>query len=528
MQPSSVIRIAPGIELNGWSVERLIFETDLSQLWKVKNLLTRQDAALKIIAEELMQNQEMMQRFIEEIRLLTELRYEHVPPSIGYFPVPPRYAVLTRWIDGVTVAERIEASDGGMDIEEVIRISIPILRTLDQMHRQPKQLIHRDIKPLNVMVEKTGKPFLIDFGIALVRGNPRLSRAGGVIGTPEYMAPEMIQRQFEESYSVDIYAFGIMLFEMLAGRKPYFSAAEGMTRIQQLQQQHIYSTPPLVSDYRPGVSDALEFVVQKAIEKNPVKRWASCGEMADELALAIDDPHFVFEPWKAGGTRQPDQKPKATVQVKEPLPTPEPLPSPELEVPHRARISKWLAILLTPGTALAASMAFIEDRIEHPEAVFRFNDPLLLVAVAGFAVSFIAYLWILNRAWSAIQDAQTQATPEVVVREHLFFPWTLVAVWRYFAGYGDHYNKFVERRQIDLPYISSMTANFFVIVPFLLFLVMVLDLSREEQSIFLIVIFFVQLFLFALMIARMCDAINDLGEAEAQNEAAQNEEAPAQ
>jgi serine/threonine-protein kinase len=503
-------------------VEREIFRTDLSELWKVRNKLTGQDAALKIIAEELMQNQEMMQRFIEEIRLLTELRYEHVPASISFFPVPPRYAVVTRWVDGVTVADRVDANPNGMEIEEVVRISLPILRTLDQMHRQPKQLIHRDIKPLNVMVEKTGKPFLIDFGIALVRGNPRLSRAGGVIGTPEYMAPEMIQRQFEESYSVDIYAYGIMLFEMLTGRKPYYSTAEGMTRIQELQQQHIYSTPPLVGDFRADISDQLEFVVQKAIEKNPIKRWASCGEMADQLALAIEDPNFDPEPWKRA-ERRPGPAPR---KIKEEPPPPPPPPPPA--VPRPRSVSKWLAILFAPGGVFAGSLPYIGARMEHPEAELTLTDPLLLLLGAGFAVSFAAYLWVLYGAWKVIQDAQTRATPGGVVREHFYFPWTPVAVWRYFAGYGQHYNKYVDRTQMEVPYIGSMTGNFFVLIPFLAFLILFIDAGREQTTTWLVFIFFAQLFLFALMIGRMCDAINDMRQAQAEDPALYGGEAPAQ
>jgi serine/threonine-protein kinase len=512
----TVTSIQVGSQLYGWIVESLIMRTELSELWKVRNSLTGKLAALKVIAEELMQNQDMMQRFIREITLLTELRYEHVPPAIGYFPVGPRYAVVSKWIDGPTLAGVIEQRPQGMPLVDIVRISVPILRTLHQMHSQvPNQLIHRDIKPLNIMIEKptptaSGKPYLIDFGIALVRGETRLSRSGMIVGSPHYTAPEMIQRQFEIGHSVDIYAFGIMLYEMATGRKP-FDAPENLEWhefLREMQHKHIYEMPPWVSDSRKDLGDDFEMLVQKAIEKDPARRWASCAEMADLLELLAGPQQPVVQQQQNTG--------KVRSQVEEHKPGDDDV---QIVIPPVPPISKALQLALTPGAALLGGAPLISSLVARE----NIEPAAWIFAGVGAVASFAGYLRIMYRAWDAIQDGETQTMPEQVLREHFFFPWTLVAIWRYFAAFGNNYNQFVERNQYDIAYMGSVASNLFVTLPFFVFGILLLpDTSGDEKATRIacfVALFAVLVVVFSIMISRICDAVNDIQDARALQDA---------
>lgn len=482
-----------GLNLNGWIIEHPIARTDLSELWKVRNqFATKQVAALKIIAEELMQNEDMLARFVQEIDVLTRLNYPHVPRPMGHFAVQPRYAVLTQWIDGPTLGKIIEQHPSGMEIAEIARVSIPILRTLHQLHTQNPQLIHRDIKPLNIMVESaTQKPFLIDFGISLVRGNPRLSRYGMIVGSPHYMAPEMIQRQFEVGHSVDIYAFGIMLFEMATGRKPFDSSHEDWFEfLRDIQNQHIYSQPPWVEDFRPGIPADFELLVQKAIEKDPVKRWLTCEEMAEMLQTFLPEAPLPPPP----PPPPPPERRKRGEGEQQPLVvvTDQPVAA--------QRISKWLRLLLSPGVFILLGLPLaVDPRLQNVGGI--------VLAVFGLIASFGGYLGLIYRAWEAIQGDETGVTPKRVVAEHFYIPW---ATWQYLAGFGNHYNAFIESQGYDLPYMGSAISNLLVFLPFVLFAVLLLPAPQQGFAGVLLVALISVVYL--MVAGRICDAINDIRE----------------
>jgi serine/threonine protein kinase len=511
------IRIREGSVLNGWVVQKEIMRTPLSELWKVEAVLppgassrfTPQIGALKVLNEELMQSQDMMDRFAQEITLLSEMRYEHVPPAIVYFPLPPRYAVVTKWIDGVTLEDRIKAHPDGMELAEIASTSVPILRTLHHMHAAKPQLIHRDIKPLNLMIDQSGKPFLIDFGIALVRGNPRLSRSGTIVGTPYYMAPEMIQRPSEISHSVDIYAFGIMLFEMATGRKPFDSEqTEWFEWLRELQHKSIYEQPPWVADFRPGIPEDFEFLVQKAIEKNPIQRWASCEEMARLLeqflptrpatATVLTSNQKISKDLPTSDTVEPqadDETPGGQV-IEDELPT------------TPAYVRKWLQLAGAPGCFLVGAYPLLSAWLTSapmPAVFWSF-------AAGGAAVSFASYLRLLYHAWYAIADEQTKTTPGQVVREHFMVPWTVVAIWRYFAGFGNNYNQFIERNQIDLGYMGAAAPNLFILVQFLILAGAFAPLVPADRKYLELMLIGGLTLIFAVMTGRICDAINDLAD----------------
>lgn len=274
------------MNFDGWVVQAQITPS----VWKVVDHLNGQVAAVRLIGDGLLRDRSILE-------LVEVLRVEHVPECLGVYEVPPGYAVLTRWIEGTTLRTLIDRNPAGMELELIARIAVPILRTMHKIHALVPQFIHSGVEPSEVIIENgSQKPWLI--------GVPRLAKPprgySVPIHPPHYTAPEVIQCRAGDTHAADIYAFGIMLFEMATGRKPFNSAhADYFEFLRDLQNQHIYSQPPWVEDFRPGLGEHFELVVQKAIEKNPAHRWDTCGEMAEMLEQFLPPSHFTL-PMPAG------------------------------------------------------------------------------------------------------------------------------------------------------------------------------------------------------------------------------------
>jgi serine/threonine protein kinase len=167
-----------------------------------------------------------------------------------------------------------------MTLSEVTRVIREIAGALTYAH--DKGFVHRDVKPMNVLMDANGRAVLSDFGIAKVMAtSTALTRVGAGVGTPEYMSPEQC-RGVEVDARADIYALGVMLYEMLTGRTPF--VADNFTA---LAHSHIYEYPPAPSALNPHVSPAVQSVVMKALEKDPANRFQKAIEMAVALDQAV-------------------------------------------------------------------------------------------------------------------------------------------------------------------------------------------------------------------------------------------------
>src|SRR6185369_14299953 len=157
---------------------------------------------------------------------------------------------------------------------------------LDYAHRQG--VIHRDIKPDNILLDKEGNALLADFGIVkLTGGGSNLTVTGGLVGTPAYMAPEQGGGDTITS-SADIYSLGVVLFEMLTGRKPYDADTP-----MQIVIKHMTAPIPSLREMMPEASPVLELVIDRALAKLPENRFASATEFADDFTRAIRNPDSV-------------------------------------------------------------------------------------------------------------------------------------------------------------------------------------------------------------------------------------------
>src|SRR5437773_6615444 len=180
-------------------------------------------------------------------------------------------------VDGGTLKlrlDQLQALNQLMDVLEAKRIFSQLASALSYAHEQG--IIHRDVKPVNVLMDHAGRPILSDFGIAkALAGSKELTRQGAGVGTPEYMSPEQCQGGPVDGRA-DIYALGVMLFESLTGRTPFRG-----NNYPALAHSHIYEAPPNPRSINANISVAIESIILKALMKNPLQRFQTAREMRD-------------------------------------------------------------------------------------------------------------------------------------------------------------------------------------------------------------------------------------------------------
>jgi serine/threonine protein kinase/formylglycine-generating enzyme required for sulfatase activity len=268
----------------------------LSNIYKVRHKLQGDVRALKIMdvayllkifekgdvknIHEKFDN--IKQRFTREARIFEKLSHPNISRvyDIGFVNDEARHIevpyLLMEYIEGVTLADMLK-ENSPLDIETIIRLSEDILTALGEIHEAG--VIHRDIKPANIMVDKNdGRAIIIDFGLARDQADDKSLTMSGIIGTPAYIAPEIFSRKKDVGPGSDIYSFGIVLYEMLAGEKPF----EGKNQLE-LIYESLNITIPDVTKKNPEAPVSLQKIIKKAAAKNPGDRYKSAAELLEAL-----------------------------------------------------------------------------------------------------------------------------------------------------------------------------------------------------------------------------------------------------
>jgi serine/threonine protein kinase len=236
--------------------------------------------AIKVLPPHPGLDTQFVERFKLEARTIARLQHPHILPLYDYGAEGDILFLVTAYIDGGSLADRIDA--GPLRMSETARLLRQAAVALDYAHRQG--VIHRDIKPANMLLDKEGNLLLADFGIARLSSNEggKLTATGGLLGTPAYMSPEQA-RGDDVTPGTDVYALGVVLYEMLTGKQPY----EAETPMKVLLK-HITDPVPRLSAVDPNrFNPAMELVLARALAKSPTNRYQTATEMADDLDQAI-------------------------------------------------------------------------------------------------------------------------------------------------------------------------------------------------------------------------------------------------
>jgi serine/threonine-protein kinase len=241
-------------------------------------------AAVKVLTQAT-QSSGFVERFFNEARIQASLQHANVATLYDFCEVQGQPCIIMEYVDGDTISERIAAFGAPLPLSETVHVFEKVCEAIDYVHRHG--VIHRDIKSNNIKISSEGKVKLLDFGIAKGQGSQQLTQVGSVIGTLQYLAPELIRGGTADA-SGDIWALGVLLYEMVTGRVPFDADTVGdlCDRIGRVQY-----TPP--AQLNPGVPREVAGVITRCLRKNPLERYRTAGELladARKLSAAVSKP----------------------------------------------------------------------------------------------------------------------------------------------------------------------------------------------------------------------------------------------
>lgn len=265
-----------GRTLGQYEIGSLLGEGGMAVVYEARQVSIGRTVAIKVMPSHTMRDAGFLARFEREVKVIADLQHPRVLPVYDFGHIENRPYIVMAYLSGGTLEDRIR--QGAMPFDEARRLVQQMAEGLDFAHS--KGIIHRDFKPANVLLDEQGNAHLADFGIARISASPMRLTESGIVGTPTYIAPEMLSGG-EVTGAVDIYALGVTLYEMLAGTSPF----AGDTPMR-LITAHLYDPIPDIRIMRPELPEGVTYVIQRAMAKNPAHRFASAGKLAAALSDA--------------------------------------------------------------------------------------------------------------------------------------------------------------------------------------------------------------------------------------------------
>lgn len=266
-----------GQEIRGYKLIERIGEGGFGVVYRAEQPSVDREVVIKVILPEYAKHPEFVHRFEAEARMVAKLEHPHIVPLHDYWRDEEGAYLVMRWLRGGNLRE---ALDGGpWDVEAAGRLLEQIAEALSVAHKQG--VVHRDMKPENILLDEEGNAYLSDFGIAKDLASDGLTQPGKIVGSVDYLAPEQAKGE-EVTPRTDIYGLGVLLYEMLTGEHPF----PGLTPVQ-LLQKHLNQPLPSIKTTPAELNEALNYVVQRATAKDPVNRYSGAPEMVEAYQQAL-------------------------------------------------------------------------------------------------------------------------------------------------------------------------------------------------------------------------------------------------
>ncbi|HUI36885.1 MAG TPA: protein kinase, partial [Gaiellaceae bacterium] len=312
-----------------YELEELVGTGGMSSVYRANDRLLERDVALKVLHDRFTVDGDYVERFRREARAVAQLSHPNIVTVIDRGEQDGRQFIVFEYVDGENLKTLIER-EGPLPEREAIELALQIARALGFAHE--RGLVHRDVKPQNVLLNGDAGAKVTDFGIARsldVQGG--LTQTGTVMGTSDYIAPEQARGRQVDAQS-DVYSLGAVLYELLTGEVPF--PGDNFVAVA---MRHINEPPPSVRERRPELSLRLDAAVRRAMAKDPEERFGSMDELCAELSACLGPETAMSgaETMVVPGRRPPRRRRRAAR-------------------PPREGLSVWPLILLLAGLALLA------------------------------------------------------------------------------------------------------------------------------------------------------------------------------
>ncbi len=252
-------------------------EGGMGVVYKAEDIKLKRTVALKFLPKGLVAHEPERVRFLQEAQAASALNHPNVCTIYDILEEGGQQFIVMEYVDGVTLREKIAGARDAttLQLSDTLTSAIQIGEALQEAHSHG--IVHRDVKPENIMINRKNQVKVMDFGLAKLKGSLKLTKTSSTVGTLAYMAPEQIQSGEIDARS-DIFSFGIVLFEMVTGRLPFRGEHEAA-----LVYSIVNEEPEPIERYRPDLSPLLSNIIQRSLEKDPNDRYQSAGDMVIEL-----------------------------------------------------------------------------------------------------------------------------------------------------------------------------------------------------------------------------------------------------
>ena len=277
-----------GKKLDGrYLIEGLIGVGGMANVYRGRDTQTGRAVAVKVLKEELMDNEELVRRFKNESKAISILDHPNIVKVYDVSVSDKMQYIVMEYVDGITLKEYLKQRGGALTWKETVHFATQILAALEHAHS--KGIIHRDVKPQNIMLLADGSIKMMDFGIARFSRAQSQTVSDKAIGSVHYISPEQAKGDKTDART-DIYSVGVMMYEMLSGQLPFDGNGAVSIAIMQISEK-----PRPLAEIAPNIPEGLRQITEKAMNKDPNERFQSAREMLDAITEFKHNPSIRFE-----------------------------------------------------------------------------------------------------------------------------------------------------------------------------------------------------------------------------------------
>ena len=257
-------------QIDRYIIKGQIGKGGMARVYKGHDPHFQRDVAIKVMPKELLKEGTYYERFMQEARIVAALEHPAIVPVYDFGEIEGQPFMIMRYMSGGSLEEKLD--EGALPLMSAHTVLSRISPALDEAHNQG--IIHRDIKPENILFDKRNDAHLSDFGIAKLMEAGETLTLDGIVGTPMFMSPEQILEDAEIDHKSDIYALGLLLFEMLTGEPPYKSENP-----MELINMHLNEPPPEILSLNSALPPAMQTIINISLAKDPAERYATASEL---------------------------------------------------------------------------------------------------------------------------------------------------------------------------------------------------------------------------------------------------------